>query len=133
MNKIEHLLACLTEECAEVQKATAKALRFGVNDVHPSTNQTNSSEIYEEIIHVVAIAEMLAEKGVIPADFAKRTDLIQSKKGKVRKWMEHAIENGTLEKEEDNSPEKVVYGEHITKYGVSDESRIVKYIKDGGD
>lgn len=30
MNKAEHLLTCLAEECAEIQQAVSKALRFGV-------------------------------------------------------------------------------------------------------
>jgi len=32
MNRTEHLLVCLAEECAEVGQAVAKALRFGLDD-----------------------------------------------------------------------------------------------------
>jgi len=31
----EYLLTCLMEECAEVQKAATKALRFGLDDRGP--------------------------------------------------------------------------------------------------
>ncbi len=31
MNKTEYLLVCLAEECAEIQQAVDKALRFGLD------------------------------------------------------------------------------------------------------
>ena len=35
MNEVEHLLTCLMEECAEIQKSTAKAMRFGLDENVP--------------------------------------------------------------------------------------------------
>ena len=44
MNKTEHLLACLMEECAEIQKVAAKALRFGLDDHAPGEPMVPNSE-----------------------------------------------------------------------------------------
>lgn len=35
MNKVEHLLTCLAEECGELANEALKAMRFGVNNVGP--------------------------------------------------------------------------------------------------
>lgn len=45
MNLKEHLLTVLSEECAEVQQAVSKALRFGAKDSRPGTDSTNAQEI----------------------------------------------------------------------------------------
>ena len=34
MSEVEHLLVCLSEECAEIQKAVSKTLRFGEDRNH---------------------------------------------------------------------------------------------------
>ena len=36
MNKQEYLLTCLSEECAEIQQAVSKALRFGLDNYNPN-------------------------------------------------------------------------------------------------
>ena len=54
MNKTEHLLACLAEECAEVQHAVAKALRFGLDDGYPGAASTNAQDIAREFADVLA-------------------------------------------------------------------------------
>jgi len=35
MTRADHLLVIIMEECAEIQQATAKALRFGLDDAAP--------------------------------------------------------------------------------------------------
>lgn len=65
MNRTEHLLACLAEECAEVQHAVAKALRFGLDDGYPGAASTNAQDIAREFIDVLAVMEMLEESGAI--------------------------------------------------------------------
>ena len=45
MNRQEHLLIKLIEECAEVQKAAAKALEFGLENKNPDTRLSNAKEI----------------------------------------------------------------------------------------
>lgn len=95
MNKIEHLLTCLMEECAEVQQAASKALRFGLDDGAPDSITTNADDITGECNDLIAIIEMLEEENIIiKKDHAKA---IEQKKMKVRKYMEYARSRGTLD------------------------------------
>ena len=98
MNRTEHLLTCLMEECSEIQKVVAKALRFGLDDHAPDTTEKNSESISGEIVDLLAIIEMLEERNIIP--ILKTPELIQQKKGKVLKYMEYAKEQGTLSGDE---------------------------------
>ncbi len=96
MSVTEHLLVCLIEECAEVQKAAAKALRFGLDDSAPDTpSLTNAEEIALEYTDLVAIIEMLEERGVLAN--RKTPERIQAKKDKVLKYMDYAVTRGTLD------------------------------------
>jgi len=95
MNKTEHLLTCLIEECSEIQKAAAKALRFGLDDHAPDDSTTNSESISREAIDLIAIIEMLEERNIIPS--LRTSELIQLKKDKVIRYMKYAQERGTLD------------------------------------
>ena len=100
MNKTEHLLTCLMEECAEIQKAAAKALRFGLDDYAPNSDSTNAEDIAAEIIDLVAVVEMLREENIIPSITDNDSKIaIDKKKEKVKKYMDYAIERGTLQEE----------------------------------
>ena len=95
MNKTEHLLTCLIEECAEIQKSAAKALRFGLDDHAPDGPViTNSDSIAAECIDLLAVIEMLQDENIIPA--TNTPQAIQAKKDKVTKYMEYAKNRGTL-------------------------------------
>ncbi len=99
MNEREHLLTCLMEECAEIQKPICKALRFGENDQYPNPNfpgatSANIHDISDEIDDLLGVVELLLEYGVLkrPADPVR----IMAKKKKVLKLMEYAREHGSL-------------------------------------
>lgn len=93
MNRQEHLLTLLTEECAEIQQATAKALRFGLKDGYPGTDRTNESDISAELNDLYAIVAMLVEDGLsLHSDIS----LIEDKKHKVEHYIEYAKQQGTL-------------------------------------
>lgn len=95
LNRVEHLLTCLTEECAEIQQAVAKALRFGLNDGHPGRMTSNAGDIMIEYADLVAVFELLQEEGVIgQIDTLRET--IDQKKIKVKRYMEYAKSRGTL-------------------------------------
>lgn len=94
MNKTEHLLTCLIEECAEIQKAATKALRFGLEDGFPGRGTTNAYDIWKECIDLKASIEMLEEEKLIKNTGVPH--LINEKKLKVMQYMEYAQGNGTL-------------------------------------
>jgi hypothetical protein len=95
MNKTEHLLTCLIEECAEVQKEAAKALRFGLSDHAPDTpDKANADAIAAECVDLAAIIEMLEEEDIIPA--LKTPEGMRRKKEKVIKYMKYAANRGSL-------------------------------------
>ena len=95
MNRTEHLLTCLIEECAEVQQAIAKALRFGLDDHHPDNPMlTNGNEIAIELTDLLGIVELLEDAGIIST--VKNTEAIQKKKEKVMEYMDYAVKRRTL-------------------------------------
>lgn len=95
MNRTEHLLTCLAEECAEVQQAVAKALRFGLDDGYPGAATTNAQDIAREFADLLAVIEMLEDAKAI----ARSTDThaIERKKSRVTAYMIYAEERGALQ------------------------------------
>jgi hypothetical protein len=98
MKTTEHLLTCLIEECAEVQKHATKALRFGLEDRDPTipNSQTESELIEYELDDLRAVVEMLTAAGVIHGWPSWRR--VDAKKEKIREFMEYAQQTGALEK-----------------------------------
>ena len=89
MNRIEHLLTILAEECAEVAKETSKAIRFGMNEVMPGQPLTNRERVLKELQDLWAAVEMLDLQQV-------DREAIDRKKEKVLKYMEYSRQCGTL-------------------------------------
>lgn len=52
-------LVILAEECAEVQKAVAKILRFGWNSRYPANGATNRQKLINELGDVEAATELI--------------------------------------------------------------------------
>ena len=102
MDRKEHLLTCVAEEGGEVaqvalslSQAAHKALRFGPDDGYPGTERTNRSDLVREVNDLIGVLEAMQEEGVeLPGLYDRAT--IEQKKAKVRKWMDHAIDLGTL-------------------------------------
>ena len=65
MNKTEHLMVCLNEECVEIAHATDKALRFGLSDGHPATSRTNLGDISEKKGRVLKFMKYAEDNGSI--------------------------------------------------------------------
>lgn len=59
MNTREYLLTCLSEECAEIQHAVSKCLRFGDDCCNPSKNIANKENLRKEIIDLLAVITVL--------------------------------------------------------------------------
>lgn len=97
MKKAEHLLVCLAEECAEIQQAVSKALRFGLDDGSPDKTTTNAEDIQKELVDLLGVIALLGDEGIMTFDTTKVD--VPEKKAKVRKYMDYARERGTLERD----------------------------------
>ena len=96
MNKIEHLLVCLSEECAEIIKIADKALRFGLGSSHPCEPGSNYERIEHEINDLYGVIEVLSQHGIyFPRDDRQVKDKIE----KIRHYMEYAEARGTIRTE----------------------------------
>jgi len=99
LSREQHLLICLAEECAEVQKEISKILRFGLNDKPISSLagnmlEPNSARLSQEITDVQALIRMLIKEG-LPIKIHQRK--IIEKCLKVETYIRYAQEKGTTE------------------------------------
>lgn len=100
MNKMEHLLTILAEECGELSQRATKALRFGLNEVQKDQPYTNARRILYEYNDLVAVINMLhrdgAFHGSMPSDGMYSEAMMKEKYDKVQKYLAYAREIGTL-------------------------------------
>ena len=95
MKRDDHLLVILAEEASEIIKDSTKALRFGIDDCHPVTKETNRDRLVCELNDFIAMIEMLQTEGMLPLDVFDRVK-IQAKKEKVERYLRYSQELGRL-------------------------------------
>jgi hypothetical protein len=93
MNRLNHLLWVLAEECAEVAQRASKAARFGMDEVQPGQPLTNEERIWQEMNDLAALGEMLI---ALRGSGGLSRDAIEAKKEKVEKFLLYSAECGTL-------------------------------------
>lgn len=98
MTREEHLLVCLAEECVEVAKDVAKALRFGLDDHEPGAAFDNRERIMLELRDVLCIASILSREDVLPPLIYGPED-VERKLANVERFMIVARGNGALSSE----------------------------------
>ncbi|WP_206459350.1 hypothetical protein [Anaerovorax sp. IOR16] len=101
MNKVENLLTTMSEECAEIQQAISKSLRFGFNNYNPQTpNKTNVDDIMVEFYQLCAVFELLQDNKVLPilSDNIILT-IKNSKKEKIVQYQKLSTDIGTIQGE----------------------------------
>jgi len=86
MNRREHLLTILMEECAELSQEAAKILRFG----HTKEKGVRFQKEYNDVL---AAVEMLYKEGI---DAHDDNDLVEAKQAKVEKYLLESKKLGTL-------------------------------------
>jgi len=97
MDRREHLLTCLAEECTEVGQRVAKALRFGLDEVQAGQTLTNRQRIAEEYRDLVAVANILVEEGILAVhEMAVRQKDVEAKRAKIERFMEISRREGVL-------------------------------------
>lgn len=91
----EHLLACLSEEAIEVSKEIHKMLRFGPGDCAPRTpGVSNADKLADEFNDLLAVAEMLRERKLLPLD--PDPAKMKAKKAKVIRYLQYARQRGAV-------------------------------------
>jgi hypothetical protein len=109
MDRQEHLLTILGEECSELHQEICKALRFGINHQNNSS-ETNAHRIFKEFNDLLSMSEMVNDsvvktsKGITYSDkgiMYRDDNLILEKKAKVEKFLLHSKECGTLDDPKD--------------------------------
>tara|TARA_B100001105_G_C21961316_1_gene260840 strand:- start:107 stop:403 length:297 start_codon:yes stop_codon:yes gene_type:complete len=97
MDRKEHLLTCLSEECTEVGQRVSKALRFGLNEVQAGQDLTNRARIAEEYRDLVAVMNILCEEGILrPFELAVSQAQVDAKRAKIERFMEISRREGVL-------------------------------------
>ncbi len=103
MNRTEHLLTVLSEECVEVAKDISKAMRFGLHDqvslnpdVLGSEGPSNAMRIATELAELLAMKDWLVEEGIIPAP---PITAYRAKRKRVERYMDYALRSGALQME----------------------------------
>lgn len=102
-DKIDYLLTCLMEECNEVSKEGARALRFGLHDKwveNPLPADWKDLPVpHDALIHefydIVTVMEVLYEIGALkkPSD-EEIAELVSAKKSRINKYMKYSAERG---------------------------------------
>ena len=91
MNLKENLLVTVSEECAEVQQAVSKMLRFGYSS-------ENTNAIMYEFYQLCAMIEMCQAENILPELSDKeQAEIMENKKEKVRHYQNISRTRGTLE------------------------------------
>lgn len=96
MNKTEHLLACLAEEAGEIVQAVGKAQRFGLYGYHPELMAAeNVRQLCVEIGDLLGVVDMVRHWPGWDNTLLEKAR--REKPDKVRRYMQVAIEAGTLD------------------------------------
>jgi hypothetical protein len=99
MKKEEYLAVVAMEECAEIQQALSKAIRFGFEDHHPlRADETNEEQMLTEFYQLTAMIEELQKQGIIEGfNKDKITQIKQDKIDKVYHYMNYSKQQGRLD------------------------------------
>lgn len=96
MNRREHLLACLAEECDEVGQRVMKALRFGLRERQKGQPLTNADRIAEELRDLLSVAVIAEREGILPIWQPTERD-VQAKLERIERYMEVSRREGALQ------------------------------------
>jgi NTP pyrophosphatase (non-canonical NTP hydrolase) len=84
MKDIKEILLILQEECAEVIQAISKCERFGANNYKPGKQNTNKDHLEEELGDLLAMIELLEEKGFV--NWSNLELAKEAKYNKLKQW-----------------------------------------------
>lgn len=98
MNRTEHILFILAEECAELAKIASKSARFGLESAYSS--KTNRDLLLEDR-DILGTFELLSREISFPEGLYSEKDipiLIQEKIKKIEHFLKYSDDSGLLSK-----------------------------------
>jgi hypothetical protein len=95
MNIEQYLLIKLMEECAEVQQACSKALRFGLDNSCPVSGMTNRLHIEDEVTDMACVVAAMEAMSILP--IATTEKQVTAKSLRIMEYMDISRGLGTLE------------------------------------
>lgn len=82
--KEKEIMLIAQEECAEVIQAISKCFRFGMFDIHPTTNKSNIDSLEEEVGDLLCMIELMQQYGIVNRINVLNANV--SKRNKLKKW-----------------------------------------------
>ena len=83
MNQTE-ILDILQEECAEVIQMVSKCRRFGIDDIHLKSGESNRSRLTEEVGDLMCMIQLMQEAGIV--DISEVMFAAGKKRVKLKEW-----------------------------------------------
>jgi hypothetical protein len=83
------------EECAEVQQACSKALRFGLDSKCPISGMTNRLYIEDEVTDMACVVAAMEAMNILPVATTEKQ--VTAKSLKIMEYMDISRGLGTLE------------------------------------
>ena len=104
MNRLEHLLTSVGEECNEIGQRASKAARFGLLEVQPGQDLDNLRRMMGEFADLCGAIELLHSEPIMGEDQNARLEYliaqlrpqIDAKKAKLEKFLLYSEKLGTL-------------------------------------
>ena len=96
MNKLQHLLLKLMEECNEVSQVASKCIQFSLEDKAPNQPYTNAERLNQELNDLRAQLTMLESEGFYFKASAKAQE---DKIAKVNKYLKYPQELGLVDED----------------------------------
>lgn len=123
MNLIENLVQTAAEEAAELSVAFSKANRFTLQSIDPKTEKPSHETIVMKMNDLLAVIELLRDRGVILTGVGDPTQVGEAKK-KFVEHMEISQKAGALilaEGDEDPKPAAIIGGVNDADAGLPTE------------
>lgn len=96
MNRQEHFLTILSEECVEVAKEISKALRFSLDETVAGQSLSNRRRIQAELQDLYAMVILCYEEGILDDTPMVHLDHLGAKRQKVEDYLKVSFAYGTL-------------------------------------
>lgn len=101
----EHLFVIASEEASEISRAFSRINRFGLDSIHPRTEKTAKEDAVYKINELLAIVELMKDRGVILDGIGDPTSIGEAKKKFVEE-MEKSHEAGLIELPDEEEQEE---------------------------